>query len=333
MVNGQEYTINNVPQPGRTDLDLLCYPLGNDLAVMPGSLRIDPSNPNPGSNVVITATVENRGDRPLQNIEVEFFDGNPIAGGVRIAVPQSIAGPLVGGATQQVTVLWTVPVGTNSHEVFAVADPSLLVEDRDRANNSASLLTALPDLTIQTCWSVEVSQTNVLLAARIANIGVVSAGSCELSWRFGAIDGPEIGRTIVNSMASGQTNEVTFSWNINDLHFSEPFTSIFAVVDAGNAVQEIDELNNTYAQTVRVLPGWLPRFVELRIVNGTNAVLSFEADGYAATAFSVEGATSLGPLIHWVPDANATVTTNSFGRFQAQIPLQGNTRYFRVTAP
>ncbi len=44
VIGGQTNHLVNVPQPGRTDLCLLRYSLGNDLAVVPGSLFLNPIN-------------------------------------------------------------------------------------------------------------------------------------------------------------------------------------------------------------------------------------------------------------------------------------------------
>ena len=193
VINGQTNHLENIPQPGRTDLCLLRHELGYDVAIVPGSLLVDPTNPPPGTVATLTATVENRGDLPLAGIQLAFYDGPPGSGGVMIGTLQTLAGPFIGGATQAVSTVWTAPASANWHDVYVIADPGLVLNDRDRSNNSDVRRTVLPDLTIETCWSTEVSMSEVALMARLVNTGVVSTVPFEVSWRVGRADGEEIG--------------------------------------------------------------------------------------------------------------------------------------------
>jgi hypothetical protein len=108
---------------------------------------------------------------------------------------------------------------------------------------------------------------------------------------------------------------------------------VFAVVDADGAVEEWNEANNDYAQTVRVVPGWVPRVVEVRVVGGTNTVLTFEADGYATSAFIIESSPALSMPIVWGTESDAVITTNALGKFEAQIRSEVGSRFYRVLAP
>src|SRR5262249_54772170 len=94
-IDGQPQHIENVPRPGRTDLCLLRYLTGIDLAVRPESLLIDPPNPAPGSQATNKVIVENRGESAAQNFQVTFYDGDPSTGGAPIG-SQTVAAPLVG---------------------------------------------------------------------------------------------------------------------------------------------------------------------------------------------------------------------------------------------
>lgn len=102
-LDGAVHLVENVPQPGRTDLYVLRHTLGHDLAVAAGSLKLDPANPAPGNSAEITATIENRGDLPAQNVLVAFYDGDPNNGGIWIR-QTTILGPLAAGDSQDVAV-------------------------------------------------------------------------------------------------------------------------------------------------------------------------------------------------------------------------------------
>jgi hypothetical protein len=331
-ISGQMQHLENIPQPGRTDLCLLRHALGNDLAVVPGSLILEPSNPAPGSNATIKVIIENRGDLPVQGVEVVFYDGNPASGGTPIGSAQVISGIMTGGATQEVSVSWTVPAGTNAHDTYVVVDPALTVDDRVRANNIVSALTVLPDLAIETCWNTEISRSTVALVARLLNSGATPAGPFKVSWRLGAADGEEIGRNSVGPLAAGQIYEVPYLWNTSGRYFTSRFVTVYAVADGSKVVQELDELNNAYPQSVRVVPSWIPRLLGLEMIDGGNAKLLFEATGGVPTDFVVQSADSLAKPIQWSEETSAVVTRTAPGRFEVQVPQRGSVRFYRILA-
>jgi hypothetical protein len=249
-INGQIQHLENIPQPGRTDLYVLRHTLANDLAVVSESMVLDPANPAPDTAATIRATIENRGDLPLQNVEAIFYDGDPSGGGVVVGDRQVIPGTLIAGGKQNVSVSWKVPRNENSHKIFVVADPCLAVEDRDRSNNRLSVRTVLPDLAIETCWSTEVSSTTMALTARVVNTGVIPAGAFDVSWRLGAPNGEEIGKSTIGSLIGGGAYEATFMWDTNGHLNVGQHAQVFAVADSTGSVPEFDDTNNVYSLAV-----------------------------------------------------------------------------------
>ncbi len=243
-IEGEIHHIENVPQPGRTDLYVLRHALANDLAVVSESLVLEPANPAPGTAATIRATVENRGDLPLQNVVAVFYDGDPSHDGVAIGDAQVIPGTLIAGSRQDLSVSWNVPPDQKLHEIFVVVDPCLAVEDRDRSNNALSVPTVLPDLAIETCWSTEVSSTSMALTARVVNAGVIPANAFDVSWRLGAPDGEQIGTSTVQSLIAGGAYEATFIWDTAGHLGPGQHAQVFAVADSAGGVPEFDETNN-----------------------------------------------------------------------------------------
>lgn len=243
-IEGQTVYVDNLPQPGRTDLYVLRHSLANDPAVVAQSLVVEPANPAPGTTAKISATVENGGDLPLQDVEVVFYDGDPAKGGVPIADKQVISGLWIAGGKKNVSVSWDVPLGASSHEIWVAVDPRLTVEDKDRSNNALSLRTVLPDLAVETCWTTEVSSTAMALMARVVNKGVIPVGACEVSWRLEAPDGEQIGTETIPSMVAGGAYESIFIWDTTGRLDGGQYAHVFAVVDAAGTTAECDETNN-----------------------------------------------------------------------------------------
>ena len=249
-IEGQIHHIENVPQPGRTDLYVLRHTLADDLAVVPESLVLDPVNPAPGTVATIRATIENRGDLPLQDVVAVFYDGDPSSGGVAVGDWQVIPGTLIAGGKQNVSVSWSVPSEAVSHRISVVVDPCLAVDDRDRSNNMLSARTVLSDLAVETCWSTEVSSTTMALTARVVNTGVIPAGAFAVSWRLGAPDGEEIGTSTIESLIAGGAYEATFTWDTDGHLGPGQHAQVFAVADSTGSVPEFDETNNVSSLAV-----------------------------------------------------------------------------------
>ena len=252
-INGEMCHIENVPQPGRTDLYMLRYALGFDLAISQDSLEIDPSNPDPGSFATVRAIIENRGELPAEDVHVILYDGDPLDGGTIVSNTWvADTDSLIAGGTTEVSWEWAVSSDSNSHKLYLVVDPELNFDDRDRYNNTASIWTVLPDLVVETCDSDIISSSTVVLTARIINEGVVPAGAFDVSWHLDSWNGEEIGHTTIDGLEAGGANDGMVLWDTSGKTFDEYFVSVFAVADPLYYVRESDKSNNILSQSVRV---------------------------------------------------------------------------------
>jgi len=85
------------------------------------------SNPTPavGDTITITATIKNTGPAPADNVLVQFFDGDPLAGGVPIGETTITSIPSFG--TSQAGINYTIPTAS-SHTIFVKIDPLNIIE-------------------------------------------------------------------------------------------------------------------------------------------------------------------------------------------------------------
>ena len=208
-IDGQMQELDDMPQPGETDLCILDHSLGEDLAA--DSVTVTPANPAPGSSATVQAAISNPGDAAESGVEVAFYDGDPDSGG-QIISTQVLSGMLTAGGSANVSTSWTVPSGDQPHQIFAVVDPSMTVDESDWSNNTASVWTVLPDLTIGTCWSDPVSSSTIALTAEIDNTGITDAGGFAVSWRIGSADGQEMARKTVPGLAAGAVYDASVMW-------------------------------------------------------------------------------------------------------------------------
>jgi uncharacterized repeat protein (TIGR01451 family) len=332
-VNGQTMTLTNVLQPGRSDLYVLTHTPGSDPGLVPASLMVDPPNPTPGTNAMLSVVIQNFGDTAIQNVPIAFYDGDPQQGGIPIGSTQIIPGPMIGGATQQVSVSWAVPVGAASHSIHVVVDPTQSLADRDRSNNSLSLTAVLPDLTVEGSWNNEVGTTSFSLVAQVANQGVIPSDACALSWRLEDHNGEEIGRSAVGPLAPGQSAPVIFLWNTSGRQFASPYVAVYAVVDSTNSVLEFDETNNDGLQMVPVAGAWVPRITSIAVPGPGVVQLAFTAANSSPSEFIIESTASLSSPVSWQTEPGAIITMSAPGVFQVQLSPQGNARFYRVRVP
>ena len=117
--------------------------LPNEDDLYPVRIFTDPLVPlTEGNPVTLTlkARVASAGSlqRPLQDVTVQFFDGDPDNGGTQIGDTQMVS--LSGcGDHQETSVTWTnIPPG--GHEVYVVVDNANVIAEMDEENNVASTL-------------------------------------------------------------------------------------------------------------------------------------------------------------------------------------------------
>jgi prenyltransferase beta subunit len=108
------------------------------------------SNPTPtvGETITITANVKNSGIAQADGVLVQFYDGDPSAGGVLIGETTISSIPSFGSS--QASIQWTIP-DASAHIIFVKIDPLNVIDELDETDNIASknLTSAtLPDLSI-----------------------------------------------------------------------------------------------------------------------------------------------------------------------------------------
>ena len=336
-IDGQIQIIENVPKPGRTDLYVLRHTLGSDPAV--GTLVVEPANPQPGTQATVNATCMNLGDVPLENVQVRLYSGDPAQGGVMIG-QTAVAGPLAAGTNATAEFAWSVPEDPNSHALFVVVDPDRVQEDRDRTNNMASLWTVLPDVAVDSAWSDELSPTQVALTARVANQGVIPTGVFDLSWRLGSVDGPEIGRSVIEGLTASAVNEATFVWNSTAYLGGDDAATIYVVADPAQTMRDMNATNNIQLQSVKLtMDGSLQTTIEPQAAIDAGAkwrrmgTTEWLDSGHTEHDLTPQGYTvEFKTIPGWDTPANAGVTVNLAQTALAQGLYVENTNTYDVTA-
>ncbi len=247
-----EQDTNGVPVFGAVDLCVLDHPVGPDPAIGAYGIALSTNAVDFGEDVQVRVTVENRGDLQVTNLAVCVYAGDPAAGGALIGETQRVA-RVLGGTSEVVTVAWTIPEALSNVVLHAVADPGLETDDRNRANNTATLAALMPDLSVEGASAMNETTHVRLLSASVMNEGAVPvAEGTQVTFRRGAPEGELLAADTLGALVFGMNGvyDAGFRWDMSGTAFTSAFEVVYITVDPTNAVGEIEERNNTAAVQV-----------------------------------------------------------------------------------
>ncbi len=229
------------------------HTLGHDLTLT--ELAISPANPAPGTTAVLTATALNSGDLAVTGATVAFYDGDPDGGGTQIGAAQTTPSPFRAGATATATVQWNVPAGMAAHTLYAVIDPDSAIPESDEENNRISLPAVLPDLEVEwarTDWRGDA----ITITASVRNAGVsgVATPFIVALRADDPLDGAELAAETVSApLLPGESLALELTLATPAAALTGTHTA-WVVADAGEAVAEADETNNTAFSALNINP-------------------------------------------------------------------------------
>jgi len=243
---------NGVPVFGAVDLCVLDHPIGPDPTIATGGITLSTNSVVIGESVGVLVTVENRGDLAVSNLAVCVYEGNPVTGGLLLGDTQRVE-QVLGGTSVVVTVAWTLPASTNNVVLYAMVDPGLETDDRNRANNTATLAALMPDLSVEGVSVINENANIRLVKATVMNEGAVPVTEgTKVTFRRGASDGPLLAEDTLGALVFGTNGvyDAGFQWDMAGTTFTSAFEVVYISIDPSNTVTEVEERNNTAAVQV-----------------------------------------------------------------------------------
>jgi hypothetical protein len=281
-MNESESVITNA------DLYVLDYQLTNNLALIANSMTVSPPNPAPGDTVTLSVLAANFGDSGVSNALVAFYQGNPTNGGVVIG-ETNLQVLLIPGATNAVSIPWTVPATTNPVSVFAEIDPNHQYPDSDLSNNEASNTFVESFVVIQSVAWGQITSNMLSVTATVVNQGTIASQPANVSFLLNSTTGTMLFSTNITSLLPGQSLDVNFVWNASNLANG---LGLFAIVNGSTNGLEttiqpnINEVNLQLGQVV--------------MANGT---AQFNVTCLSGQSYVIQASTN---LMNWV-----NIATNS----------------------
>ncbi|TYQ16687.1 UNVERIFIED_CONTAM: S-layer family protein [Acetivibrio alkalicellulosi] len=206
------------PDIGRTDFAMVTLYPKRDLSILAENILVSQENPVPGSTITISAVINNEGEFSERNIEVSFYDGNPLSGGEKIGTTQVISESILPRMSGKVSVEWVVPQTNTARAIYVVVDPDEKIQDIDRTNNIAKLDIVAPDLEIVNVEYYPINSTKYIIIVDVANIGNIDVLSSELQL-FEGYNGVLSLTEDIGELRSGEQTQLFFLWDSTDKEF------------------------------------------------------------------------------------------------------------------
>jgi len=260
---------NDDPYSTALALRALAY-IKPNLSISP--LDISFSNPNPriGDTITIAATIYNEGPANADNAVVQFYDGDPSAGGILIGETTITTIPAFGSS--QASVSWTVPTAS-LRKVFVRIDPLNSIDEIDETDNIALrnlTSSTLPDLTLGSADITFSSDPvrigdSVTIGVTVRNNGQSGAENFLVYVYAGDPDqgGSQIAEATYSYLAGGITNSFQFIWTV-----VQGVDRITVKIDPLGQVAESNENNN---QVYRLLATVAPTVEGIDLVAVPNS--------------------------------------------------------------
>lgn len=218
------------------------------------------SNPTPtaGETITISANIKNTGSAQADNIVVQFYDGDPAAGGVLIGETTITSIPSFGSS--QASIQWTVPNGA-AHSILVKIDPANSIDEADENDNIASKsLTAstLLDLSIKSA-DIDIfppcpdPYIMVGIFIKVRNLGGTDAADVLVEVYDGnpSAGGVKLpGSGVISLIPAGGVANVTAA--IAPENVTGVSKDIYVLVDPNNTISEANETNNVAVKTFNI---------------------------------------------------------------------------------
>ncbi len=278
------------------DLMALYYTLGEDLALDGTQFNANPANPTPGSTATLSVEVLNLGDKVETNVVVAFYlnAAQPASQIGRVTMTNAISPQ----GSNSVTFNWQVPSISSPVTVLAVVDPDQVVPDVNRSNNLAQISLVKPNTEVQSMTWSRVASNLLAVTVSVINDGAISNGPTTISLNQDSVAGTNLFRQTIGVLAPGQSQDVSFLWNMAGLPDN---LNVYTVLSGLGISNNFSGVNTTGALTISQVPSpWIHTFQYL-----TTGVFQIEFYGTVGHACSLLGSTD---LVNWTPVLNFTCT-------------------------
>jgi uncharacterized protein YkwD len=121
---------------GLHTVDFGGHSISVDLSVSDLDIGFDPTDPDEGQDVEISAVIKNTGSTDAFPVAVNFYDGDPQSGGTLIET-KNIPQILVHGEETIASIIWDTTGKAGAHDIYVSVDPNDIIAENNEGNNIA----------------------------------------------------------------------------------------------------------------------------------------------------------------------------------------------------
>ncbi len=240
-LNEVDYDVD-VPVPDQADLAVVYHSFFTDLAIDSNGITIEPFNPKPGETATITAQITNTGDFPVSDVDVAFYDGDPLAGGTLVDLATEL-GPIAGGGSALLEVDWVVPAAAVPRDIYVVVDPYQQQAEADITNNTAFITALGPDLLVSEMWLSQPTACTRIINFIVTNSGAVPTAATTVTVQSVSTNGPLVACLPLPPLAGGNSAELSTLWT-GPAVGEGVRPRVVVTVDPDDLIYEVEEYNN-----------------------------------------------------------------------------------------
>ncbi|HIE30282.1 TPA: T9SS type A sorting domain-containing protein, partial [Candidatus Poribacteria bacterium] len=226
-----------------------------DLSISVADISLTIPEPDVPNEVEISVTVHNLGGVGAENVNVAFYQGDPLADAPLIDSETIPA--ITAGSSETASISWTAPAGTS--DIYVRVDEAKEIDERDEANNTAfnSITIILkPDLSL-TAEDISLDAEFPLAGKpTIITANVHNENNSVVGVLVSFYDGdPEaggilIGSDLIPTIDASATGIATVEWDTTD-EAGEHI--LYIIADEQEKIDELDETNNVAQKSVEVV--------------------------------------------------------------------------------
>ena len=305
-----------------------------------------PASATRGTPITVAATVSNPSTTAAPASALNFYlsvDGVITTADTLLG---SVAVPALGGGQQQAvsgSVVVPATLAGGNYFIGAFVDPANLIDEGNEQNNAApgnviAVSAIAVDLSVAALTGPASAFTGDLISVSttVSNIGSSPAPASTLTLYLSAdnlITGTDVplGTVAVGALAGGASQNVTASLRVPT---TLPPGSYFigAIADSANAVNEVNEGNNTRASAARLTTTTRNINMALTAVKGPSTAKDGAAVTFEATAVNQGTVTSPASTVRWYLSTDNVITTSDFAVGNVAVVALGAGKSANVSA-
>lgn len=208
-----------------------------------GDIQFTESNPQMGQPLSLNIPVKNCGTMAVKNIDLEFYDDDPLNTGRKIGDSYQINDVILSGETKNITTTIPLPNDRLIRRLYVVMNGQRTVAETNYNNNTKYKDVVYTDIGIMHLERQDINQDKSIITANIKNNGLEKLTNITVKLYKDAVGSDLIGTNTISKMDPGEKTDTMFVVDAIGTDISKAIV----VLELPNGMQETNTTNNVSA--------------------------------------------------------------------------------------